>query len=116
MVEILSQRHVPIPVAKELLEKHVPDIEANPVLAKVHEYLRRFSKCSSEAAEKAMEELVANGFSSLAAAMLVNLVPRTVEEAKALLGNIDGGYDDEKIEAAVSVLAATCTPPGEQEG
>jgi DNA-directed RNA polymerase subunit F len=108
MVEILSQRHVPIPVAKALLEKYLADFEENPVLAKVYEYLRRFSKCEAEQAEKAMEQLTGVGFSSLAAAMLVNLMPSSLEEAKALLGNIDGGYDDEKIEKALQILSETC--------
>jgi len=112
MVEIISQRHVPVPVAKALLEKHLPNYMENPILAKVYEYLSRFSKCGPEEAEKAMEELVGAGFSSLAAAMLVNLVPRSVDEAKALLGNINGGYEDDKVEAAVELLNKYCKEEG----
>jgi len=108
VVEIISQRHVPIPIAKAMLEKYIEGYEENPVLSKVYEYLRRFSKCEPENAEKAMNTLMEIGFSSLAAAMLVNLLPSSTEEAKALLGNIDGGYDAEKVEKAVNVLQTAC--------
>jgi len=116
MVEIIEARHVPIPVAKEILEKlrdAMGEDADNPFINNVYEYLVRFSKCSPDAAREAMEKLREIGFSEFAAAMLVNLVPSEVEEAKALLGNIDGGYEDEKIEKAVEVLASTCSG-GEQ--
>ncbi len=109
MVEIVSQRHVPIPVAKALLDKYLEGYEDNPIITKVYEYLRLFSKCSAEAAEKAMEALVELGFSTLAAAMLVNIVPESVEEARALLGNIDGGYDVEVVEKAVETIREICS-------
>lgn len=111
MVEIIEARHVPIPVAKEILEKlkeSMGEEADNPIINNVYEYLARFSKCSPDAAKEAMEKLREIGFSEFAAAMLVNLVPREVEEAKALLGNIDGGYEDEKIEKAVEVLSSLC--------
>jgi DNA-directed RNA polymerase subunit F len=107
-VEIIEERYIPIPMAKKIMEQFKELIEENPIMARVYEYLSRFSKCDPDNAEKAFEELLKLGFSQFAAAMLINIVPRSVEEAKAILGDIDGGYSDEKIVKAVDIITHYC--------
>ncbi|BEP18126.1 hypothetical protein PYJP_14780 [Pyrofollis japonicus] len=108
MVEIISSNYVPNPVAKKILENIKELVNENPIVARTYEYVAKFSKCSPENAEKALKELQEVGFSEFAAAMLINTVPTELEEAKALLGDIDGGYDEEKIEQALEVLRKYC--------
>ncbi len=113
MVEILSSSYVPNPVAKKILESARKLVEQNPIVARTYEYVSKFSKCGPESAEKALEELKSIGFSEFAAAMLVNLAPSELEEAKALLSDIDGGYEDEVIEKGLEILRKYCT--GQEE-
>ncbi len=108
MVEIVSSKPLPVPLVKEILEQLQETLGDNHVFLQVLDYARRFSKCSPEQAHAAMEKLVSIGFTEFAAAMLINLMPSDVEEAKALLGDIDGGYEDEKIEEAVKMLSEAC--------
>jgi DNA-directed RNA polymerase subunit F len=108
MVEILEYRYVPIPVARKIMEQFKNIIEENPIMIRVYEYLSRFSKCDPDSAEKAFDEIKSLGFTEFAAALLVNLAPRSFEEAKALLADIDGGYPDDKIEKAVEILSKYC--------
>jgi DNA-directed RNA polymerase subunit F len=115
VVEIVEERYVPIPVAKKVMERFKDLVEENPIMARVYEYLSRFSKCSPDNAEKAFEELVKAGFSQFAAAMLVNIAPRSVEEAKAILGDIDGGYPDDKIVKAVDIISQYCSAVQQEE-
>ena len=109
MVEILETRYAPIPVAKKILESMGALIEENPVVARTYEYIAKFSKCSPDAAEEVLNKLMEEGFSEFAASILINIVPTSVEEAKAILGDIDGGYDDNIIEKALEILKENCS-------
>ncbi|ABM81473.1 DNA-directed RNA polymerase subunit F [Hyperthermus butylicus] len=108
MVEIVESRYVPLPVAKKILEQHRRLVEENPVVARAYDYLAKFSKCDPDNAEEAFRRIVEIGFTEFAAAILVNIVPVDVEEAKAILGDIDGGYEEEKIAKALEVLKEYC--------
>lgn len=107
-MEIVEQHYIPIPVAKKIMEMFKDVVESNPIMARVYEYLSRFSKCDSEKAEEAYRELLRTGFTEFAASVLINILPASVEEAKAILGDIDGGYSDDKIEKAVEILGKYC--------
>ncbi len=105
MTKILRQERVPLPVVKEILESMMHIIGDNPVAAKAYEHVKMFSKCSADEAREAVAKLREIGFSETAAVMLVNLLPESLEEAKALLGDLDGGYEEDKIERALEVLS-----------
>ena len=107
MVEVLEERRVPLPVAKRILEEVAARLD-NPIVGRAYEHARLFSKCEASAAEEAMKALKDLGFSDFASSMLVNIVPRDVEEAKALLADIDGGYPEEAVAEAVKLLGERC--------
>jgi len=109
VVEILESRYAPIPVARRILESVKGLVEENPVVARTYEYIIKFSKCNPEAAEEALNKLTNEGFSEFAASVLINILPSSLEEAKAILGDIDGGYDDEMIEKALEILEENCS-------
>lgn len=115
MVEILSSRYTPIPVAKKILESLVPVMGDNPIVMRTYEYVGKFAKCGPDEAEEAMKKLREVGFSEFAASILVNILPETVEEAKAILGDIDGGYDASDVEKALEILSEACRRAARQE-
>ncbi len=115
IVEVIETEDIPNSVAKKLLEKYleemgeeVPEVSLS-LLNRVKSYLEFFSRCDSNEAKKALQELNEKGFSTFAASMLINLLPSTVEEAKALLADIDGGYSDEVLEEALTILSKYCS-------
>lgn len=79
------------------------------MVAKAYEHVKMFSKCGAGQAREAMKGLLELGFSDMAASMLINILPESLEEAKAILADIDGGYPDEKIEKAVEILREACS-------
>ncbi len=107
MVEVLEERRVPLPVAKRILEEVSARLDS-PIVNRAYDHARLFSKCEADAAEEAMKALMELGLSDFASSMLVNIVPRDVEEAKALLADIDGGYSEEVIVEAVKLLGERC--------
>ena len=109
MVKIIESRHVPLPLVKELLDKLEPIIGDNPIVSRAREHAHIFSKCDSQQAAEAMRELQEAGFTEFAASILVSIVPKTFDEAKAILGDIDGGYSDESIEKALNILNKYCS-------
>jgi len=108
LTQVIRQERVPLPVVKKILEEMKEVLGDNPIVARAYEHASRFSKCSPETALEATQKLREIGFSDVASVMLVNLLPEELEEAKALLGDIDGGYDDEKIEKALETLNSLC--------
>lgn len=109
MVEIIESEYVPLPVVKELLDKIGHVLEGNPIVARVREHAQMFSKCGSRQALEALKELQDAGFTGFAATMLLNIVPKTFNEAKTLLSDVDGGYSDEAIEKALDILRKYCS-------
>lgn len=116
MVKVLEARYVPNPVAKKMLESLEGLREENPVVARTYEYVSRFSKCGAEEAEEAYARLVEAGFTGFAAAMLINILPSTLEEAIAILGTVDGGYDEEVVRRGLEILQELCRPAEGSEG
>ncbi len=108
MVKIVESRHVPLPLVKELLDRLETIIGDNPIVSRAREHAHIFSKCDSQRAVEAMRELQEVGFTEFAASILVSIVPKTFGEAKAILGDIDGGYSDEFIKKALSILDKYC--------
>ncbi|GEM_PF-502785 len=115
IIEVMETENIPNPIARKLLEEYleemgedVPEVSLS-LLNKVKSYLEFFSKCNSNKANEALRELNEKGFSTFAASMLINLLPSTVEEAKALLADIDGGYSDSILEEALAILSKYCS-------
>lgn len=96
-----------MPVAKRILEEVSAQL-GSPIVSRAYDHARLFSKCEADIAEEAMKALMELGLSDFASSMLVNIVPRDIEEAKALLADIDGGYSEEVVAEAVKLLSERC--------
>ncbi len=108
-MKVLSQRYVPLPVAKKILEELGELVQENPIVARTYEYLARFSKCDAEAAERAVRRLVEElKLSELVAVNLVNILPSTVHEARPLLELEPRTLSPEEVEKILSILEEEC--------
>ncbi len=108
-MKVLSRRYVPIPVAKRILDEVLPYVQENPLVQRTYEYLMRFAKCDAEAAERAVRRLIEElGLSELTAVNLVNIVPESVHEARAILEVEGRVVEPEKVEKAVSIVKQEC--------
>lgn len=82
--KILSAKEVTIPEARELLERSQEDL--GEFQRRVLDYLVKFSKVDPKTAAKLTEELISKfDLSRRDAVQLVNCMPSTIEEARAIL-------------------------------
>jgi len=81
---------------------------ASIVLRRTLDYLLQVSKCS-EGAEKARKELEKLGLSSESSAVLVNVLPKDVSEARSLLMPADRHVGSDVLEKALEVLSTYCS-------
>jgi len=112
MEQVLSQEYVPIPVAKEIVKKVKEQGTSNPIIERTLEYLSRFSKCSAEKALEAMKELIEKlDFSPITATILVNIAPKTLDEARVLLDFEKRLVETETLEQALNIIKEKCRSP-----
>jgi len=115
-LEIRSYEDIPIPLAKEYIEKYlerlrelgVPDSELSTV-ASIHEYTSKFSKCSPNDAKEIFEVLTKEiGFKHVTAAMIINIVPTTLDELRMLLQFEPQVPEEEVLEKVLELLRERC--------
>ncbi len=108
-MQIVSKKYVPIPIAKRIVEETLETTRDNPIVARTYEYLIAFSKCSSDAAEKAVEKLVKElGLREETAIMLINIMPETIDEARPLFELEKKLVETQDIERALEILRESC--------
>ena len=82
--KILSQTPLSLPEVKRLMEKR--EEELNSMQLRVLNYVRKYSKLSSEAAEKLIKELMEKfELTREEAVQIVDICPTHIEELRAIL-------------------------------
>lgn len=77
----------------------------NETLSNTLDYLRKFSKIDSEKAKKLMEELMKKfGLARLTAIQIVDLMPKTADELKVILGMEKREFKDQDVDAILELL------------
>ena len=108
-MRVVSQRYVPLPVAKKILEAVSELVQENPIVARTYEYLSRFSKCDAEKAERAVKRLIEElGLSEIVAVNIVNILPQTIHEVRPLLELEPRTLTPEEVEKIVEILKEEC--------
>ncbi|AEM38040.1 RNA polymerase Rpb4 [Pyrolobus fumarii 1A] len=113
-MKIKDIRYVPIPYAYKLLAEALPRGEEQPyseIVYRTLNYLRMFSKCTSDNAVKAVERLKTEfGLNEYTCVLIVNIRPRTVYELKAILAAAKTGLTltDEDLKKIIEVLDEVC--------
>ncbi|MCX8199327.1 MAG: hypothetical protein N3E36_04770 [Sulfolobales archaeon] len=112
-VEVIEEVHVPNPIVKSIVEKYLKELQATglPASVLVHEtleYLRKFSKMSSEEAEELLNELSSFNLRNESKVMIINICPQTIEELRALLILEDKVFDASELESILSIISKHC--------
>ncbi|NPA05536.1 MAG: hypothetical protein GXO09_05535 [Crenarchaeota archaeon] len=110
-MQIVSKEYVPVPVAKAIVARRLNEDreETSLVVESTYRYLEMFSKCGEEEAEKAYrmlrEEL---GLKDITAAMLVSILPETIDEVRIMLDFEGRLLETSEIEKIIEILKSTC--------
>jgi len=103
--EIIECKSIPIPVARKILEERIESEESTDIQRKTYNYLLKFSKCNPEVAEQVYKELIETfNLKDDTAAMLVNILPETIDEARIVLTVEDKVFTTEEVKKILQVL------------
>lgn len=104
--KVLSKKPITIHEAKEILEKASGEgAEADQLLLRTLDYLSKFSKISAEAARRAVERLVSElGLSEEEAVEVVNILPGSVEELRAITNGWHKLLTTESLQKILQIL------------
>ncbi|MCS7140106.1 MAG: RNA polymerase Rpb4 family protein [Candidatus Nezhaarchaeota archaeon] len=104
-MKVLKVKEIPLPVVRDLLEarqKRAP-LESYQLSALHHS--SRFSKLTSDKAERLMDELVNNfKISRISAAQIVNILPLTIQELRTLLAKEGRVFLTEDLEKILELI------------
>ena len=114
-MEIIHFEEVPIPMVKKILEEELKKqeelgirLDMSSLAYRTRDYVKTISKCSSEGAERAFRKLTSMGLKGITAAILINVVPKSVDEARILLNFESKTFTTEEIEQLLQILKEEC--------
>jgi len=109
--EVLEFHDIPNAVAKKLLEKYFQKLGGNvsELARAVMEYLDRVVKCDEDVAEELYNELKKYGFKEASISMILNIIPQSIDELKALLVFEESIPDESVIKSIVEEINRSCS-------
>lgn len=114
-MEIIEFKEIPIPLVKKILEEELKKqeklgirLDISSLAYRTHEYVEAVSKCNSERAERAFQKLLSLGVKEITAAMLINIVPQSIDEVRTLLNFESKTFTTEEIEQMLKILEDEC--------
>ncbi|MFP3263711.1 MAG: RNA polymerase Rpb4 [Nitrososphaeria archaeon] len=105
---VLSKKPITIHEAKEILAKSTEgvDVESDQLLMRTLDYLNKFSKVDGRTARRIVDRLVSEaGLSEEEAVEVTNILPRTIEELRALANGWRRMVRTETLEKILSVIS-----------
>jgi len=93
----------------EMLSRLGFNVDDNPTLRKVLEYLDRVVKCPEDSAEELFEKLKMYGLKEETAAMILNVVPTSIDELRTLLFLESRVPEENVLEEIVKLVSEHCT-------
>jgi len=113
---ILEEHSIPNALAKKFLEEYVEmlsrmgfNVDESPTLRKVLEYLDRVVNCPEDSAEELFEKLKMHGLKEETAAMILNVVPTSVDELRTLLFLESRVPEENVLDEIVKLVSERCT-------
>ncbi len=112
-VEIVEEKHVSNPIAKDLLERFIKRLEATSgtttmLIHRTMEYLNKFSKLDASDAKALDRELQAFSLKPETRVMIVNICPSTLDELRTLLVLEERTIDTEEAERILDIVNKYC--------
>ena len=106
-MKILEVRNIPLALAlKKLLQCQERGFVVKGLARRVMELAETLKRC--EDPEELYKELLELGLSDLTASMIVDIAPRSVDEARVLLSFESSGVGDEVISKVLGLVASRC--------
>ncbi|MDK2384465.1 MAG: RNA polymerase Rpb4 family protein [Candidatus Korarchaeota archaeon] len=106
--ELVETRVLTIPEALELMKRRVEEAEATDLQNRTLEYLELFAKCGAREAAELHGKLVEKGLSPEAAAMVVNVAPRSRDELRTLLYGENLGLEAGELDEILGLIEEHC--------
>lgn len=99
--EILEYRDIPNSLAKKILEEYIEKISSKDIVPELirvtHEYLTSNTKCDIDKSEKLYNELKTFNLKELTISLIINLLPKTIDELKFVVATFEERVPDEEI-------------------
>jgi len=106
-MKIISYRNIPCSTVAKLIKKLIDEnVELDQLTMRVYEYVNKFNKCKE--AEKLADELKNLGFLEITSVMIANIVPKTLDELRALMNFEAEIPPKEKLEEVLELVKSIC--------
>ncbi len=106
-MKIINYRNIPYAevtkIIKGLMEKGV---ELDQITMRVYEYVSKFTKCKK--ASELVSTLTSAGLREITAVIIANILPRSVDELKALMNFEDEIPGEDKLNEILSKINEVC--------
>ncbi|MBM5805307.1 MAG: DNA-directed RNA polymerase subunit F [Candidatus Verstraetearchaeota archaeon] len=102
--EIVKEEEVTLPQVKKLLEQRQKEGELSYLQRLTFDYTVKFSKLSAEKAEGLLKRLKEDGISPSVASQIVNIMPTSVDELRAVFAGESKPVLPSELEKILSVV------------
>uniref|UniRef100_A0A7J3QCT9 DNA-directed RNA polymerase subunit Rpo4 n=1 Tax=Ignisphaera aggregans TaxID=334771 RepID=A0A7J3QCT9_9CREN len=110
--EILEFHDIPNEIAKKILKEYIKKVSSYDIVPElVHvtiDYLNNVSKCDSEAVEALYKSLKNYNLKDATISIILNILPRSLEELKILLIFEDSVPDDTILNKIIETINQYC--------
>jgi len=112
--EILEFHDIPYAVAKKLLEKYAQKLGGNvsELVRIVMEYLNNVVKCNEDVIEELYNELRKYELKETTIAMILNILPQTIDELKTLMVFEERIPDENMLKEIINMINEQCSQKG----
>lgn len=104
--EIKGYEDIPLPVAKDILERRIKENEVLDIQRKTLNYLTKISKCKPNIALRLVSELCKRfGLRRETSVMIVNIMPSTVDELRTIVSIEEKTFTTEELNEILKVIS-----------
>jgi DNA-directed RNA polymerase subunit F len=102
--EIIKEKILTFPQVKKLLEEREKEGGLNYLQKVAYDYVTKLSKLDANKAEELMKKLEIEGISSIVAAQIVNIMPKTIDELRTILSAENKVFLPSELEKILSII------------
>ncbi|MDK6029504.1 hypothetical protein QPL79_09020 [Ignisphaera sp. 4213-co] len=108
--EIIEYHDIPNSLAKKILEKYVANLRGgvSEIVKVTLEYLDKVEKCDYEKIDYMYNELKKLGFKEVTISMILNIVPKSIDELRTLLVFEEKIPDDDVLKTIIDMILNNC--------
>jgi DNA-directed RNA polymerase subunit F len=103
-MRVVNEKLVPLPIVAKILEEESKKRELDSIEVITLEYAKKFSKFTSENAEKLLQELKDMGLPLEVSVQLINIAPESEAEVRTILAPLSRTFSAEDIKNILAVV------------